>query len=144
MSMSFSVDLRRFRDKVEGRQGIFLRKLALDIGSSVVLMTPVDTGRARAGWLAGVNTAPTAIGDMATAQEVIERIRQSVGNAKPGDTIFLVNNVHYITILEQGRFADSDGIMRGSPQAPSGMVAETLRRFQHWVDGAASTARRSL
>ena len=53
-----------------------------------------------------------------------------LSNARPYQRIWIVNNVPYILVLENGRGPDERGIMRGSTQAPQGMLGVTLQEIR--------------
>lgn len=96
-----------------------VRKAALVADQVVVLGTPVKTGRARANWIASVN-APEERSDLPndkTGQAAINQALQTVGRYRLGQSIFLANNVEYISFLENG----------SSKQAPNGMVAAAIQ-----------------
>lgn len=78
-----------------------VKRLANDLYTEVKQRTPVDTGRAKAGW------------------------NKNVRNT--GFTIS--NNVPYIGVLDKGRHMTSRG-MRGSKQAPKGMVGPSLESIK--------------
>ena len=98
----------------------FQKKLVLEGLRRIVLQTPVDTGRARANWLARrgfgserVNNAArdrSGTSAIAAGSGILDRITLPYG------LISIFNNVNYITFLEQG----------SSQQAPSGMVGTTI------------------
>lgn len=104
---------------------IFMKKISMDILSGVVMKTPVDTGRARGNWDASVNNEPTGFQEEKkdkTGADTIEKGKQTIQGAdvsKHGDTIFLVNNVPYISDLEKG----------SSRQNRAGMLGPTLREL---------------
>ena len=109
--MSFSSDVKRFNEKAEkAAEGIF-RGTALSLFSKVIARTPVDTGRARMNWMAGLNHPGAG------------RFTRVVATAKLGDSIFLTNNLPYIEALEYG----------SSKQAPAGMVRVTASEFKQVV-----------
>jgi len=109
--MSFLGDIKRFNVKAEkAAEGIF-RGTALSLFSNVVKLTPVDTGRARMNWMAGVN----APGDGG--------VKETIARARLGDSLFLTNNLPYIEALEYG----------SSKQAPKGMVRVTVTQFKQTV-----------
>lgn len=97
----------------------FQRALTIEALSRVVLMTPVDTGRARGGWQISVSTidvsSPNRLDQ--SGQKVIEDESKKVGDLKPFKVVFLQNNVAYIGFLERG----------SSQQAPKGMLGVTVR-----------------
>ncbi len=106
-----------------------VRKAALACDQVAVTTTPVDTGRARANWIASVlepaggTKEPDKSGSAALEQgaAVVGSYQLELG------TIYLTNNVPYIVPLEEGH----------SRQAPQGMAklavaagAEVVRRSQ--------------
>ena len=98
-----------------------IRILAVDLDQRIVLKTPVKTGRARANWLVGLG-APRR-GTVSSADEkggaTIVKNTQEIQKTKPGQDIWLSNNLPYIQNLERGT----------SKQAPAGMVSESLREL---------------
>lgn len=106
-----------------------LRKIAFDFLRKVIKKTPVDTGRARAGWTAWLdqqgefvnltadapNASVKAVSEGKQAGDFEERLGRG-----PIQFITLINGVHYIVFLEFG----------SSDQAPAGMVRLTMRELQ--------------
>jgi hypothetical protein len=112
--------------KVLNRADDVVREATALVFEDVVMLSPVKTGRFRANWLVGRNFRPTAYfpnvydpaGTTAKAH-----IRSQLSKAKAGDTIHLVNNAPYATMLELG----------WSQQAPAGMVRIASKRFTRYV-----------
>ena len=96
-------------------------KTVIDLFASIVELTPVDTGRARANWAMGMDLNDS--GDFVDLTDMAEFEYQT----KRGDTIWIWNNLVYIVPLEEGH----------SKQAPRGMVALSLRRFDKFLMDAA-------
>lgn len=105
-------------EKVETNVNRVVREMALAVDSTVVLSTPVDTGRARANWLASLGAAitePIEAEDksggatIANARGVIDQRRQD-------QDIVISNNVPYIQRLNDG----------WSAQAPAGFVDKAV------------------
>jgi hypothetical protein len=99
-----------------------VRKAALRVDQVVVMGTPVDTGRARGGWILTIgkpssegppDTPLDPGGGSAMAQAVSASKGFKAGKGVLG-SIFITNNVEYIQALEDGR----------SAQAPAGMVKQ--------------------
>ena len=99
----------------------------------MVLKTPVDTGRARSNWNAGVNNVDPSVSP-ARDVTVLERAKAIISQLKGGDSYFITNNVDYIKYLEEG----------SSDQAPEGMVAITLRNYPGIVQQAAQDTKREI
>ena len=131
MAGNFVLDLTKFIAKANAAPGLVVKKACFDMFSRIVQLTPVDTGRAKAGWQVGVNTmppgsdpGPVAKGGKAPAPKPI-----NIPNIQSGDTLWLVNNVQYITVLEDGH----------SQQAPAGMVKTTITEFQSYIAKAVAS-----
>lgn len=106
-----------------------LRRIAKEFIERVVPRTPVDTGRARRGWVSFLVQTRDAGGRFITpdrktvrgsskALEEPGRFKESFGNLND-QFIEIVNGVPYIVRLEFGH----------SKQAPSGMVRITFREM---------------
>lgn len=88
------------------------RALILDVDSRLVLATPVDTGRARAGWNVSKNTPDLSAPPDRTSRDPIDLAPSSNPNTDYYDT----NNVEYIQPLNDGH----------SAQAPAGFVEASV------------------
>ncbi|KNY21590.1 hypothetical protein [Methylobacterium sp. ARG-1] len=129
----FSLNIAAWCEKAKDRADLVVRKVALDIGSRVVLRSPVDTGRFRANWQYGVgqpNTATLETIDK-SGQSSIQRIASGAATARLGDVIYVSNSLPYALRLEAG----------SSKQAPAGMVGLAVADFQAAVDRSAAAAR---
>ncbi|MEX2444502.1 MAG: hypothetical protein WD492_12915 [Alkalispirochaeta sp.] len=123
--MSFALDLQRFADTTQRRMSVIPRKVALELFRRVVMRTPIDEGRARGNWQAGVGTPPAGETDSKGGSAAIEQIAAEVESWDAESiAIYLVNNVPYIVPLEDGH----------SGQAPQGMVKISLAEFPDIVE----------
>lgn len=112
--------LQKFSGTVEEYVDIVSRKIMLDIDAGVVNMTPVDSGRAKANWIASIGEPVTypSTGKDKTGGSTIANA-QHIHNAMKGlKPMYLANNLAYIEALENGH----------SKQAPAGMVKLTVQR----------------
>ena len=121
--MSFLGDIKRFNKKAEEAAEKIFRGTSLSLFSKVIMRTPVDTGRLRGNWSAGINNP----GD-GNYQSVVAR-------ARLGDSLFLTNNLPYAGVIEMGRVNN-----KGSYQAPKGMVRVTISEFKQVVRAQARKA----
>lgn len=110
-----------------------VREVAVAAAQTVIVATPVDTGRARSNWLASVVGArrdtidPLAEGQAATGPS-ISAARAVIGSYN-GDThreVTLSNNLAYIGRLNDGY----------SAQAPAGFVRLAVQAAVDAVQGA--------
>ncbi|ONN71729.1 HK97 gp10 family phage protein [Pseudomonas oryzihabitans] len=122
---SFALEIAKFAEDAKGAIDDVMREIIIEIGGSVIRMSPVDTGRFRGNWQFSIGAASTGEldrldknGSAATAEMVNGAIQ-----FKAGETAYIVNNLPYAIPLEYGH----------SDQAPGGMVRITLERFQRIV-----------
>lgn len=87
-------------------------------------VTPVDTGAAISNWQIGINTSPSSVlpphvpgkfrsSALENLNATIQAGTSIIDSSKPGDALHIVNNIEYITDLNDG----------SSSQAPTGMTA---------------------
>ena len=96
----------------------FQAKIVLELFTRIVLKTPVDTGRARGNWQLSLRSPAEAVlsDTQASANQIIEAGIAKLNTLGFGDTVWISNNLQYITFLEDG----------SSTQAPTGMVKVSL------------------
>ena len=115
----FGAALRRLAEReIHAAVAEASRGLALAVLEGVVARTPVKSGRARANWQAGLERPPEGVLNETDKDGLttIARGRAAISRARPFETIWIVNNLPYIGVLEQG----------SSRQAPRGMATATL------------------
>lgn len=124
--MSFRREVEKFRKEFDGRQTDLLQSVSLEVFKRVIEKTPVDTGRARGNWQAGLNVAVQGQLEAVdkNGQPTNAKANKVVSGAKATDTITLANNLPYIQRLEDG----------SSTQAPNGMVKTTVIEFSGIVE----------
>lgn len=93
-----------------------LRKVALVANQTLIMATPVDTGRARANWQVSIDTVITSELESTDAQGAIQRNAGVIKGYRNGE-IIVQNNVPYIGRLNAG----------SSAQAPAGFVEKALQ-----------------
>jgi hypothetical protein len=109
--MSFKGQIAAFNKKAEKAATMIFRGTALDLFGRIIRRTPVDTGRLRGNWQAGINSPADGGGNKA------------IGVAGIGDSVFITNNLPYAIPIEEG----------SSTQAPKGIVAVTVAEFKSVV-----------
>lgn len=156
----FALDMQKWIDKTKLRADTVVSKVLLDISTSIVLATPVDTGRARANWQFGVDVIPDGVidsadagklrGDLRTSSGIVGssslvKLTQQIVQVKAGHIHYLVNNLPYINMLEYGGYGRYGNPERAtgkttptgySTQAPNGMVRITVVRYIEFVNKA--------
>jgi len=125
---TFSLSFNKFKNKSVKQMDAIIRKAALELTSSIILDTPVDTGRARGAWLVSIdreNNSKTDIQDK-SGTTTISKAESSLNNPI-GRFIYIQNNLDYIVGLEYGK----------SKQAPNGMVRKNIIRFSKYLEESA-------
>lgn len=129
--------LNRVANIVERNTDKTIREVAVAVDGAVVIATPVDTGRARANWQTSVGVpitstrAPYSDGaDGSTAgtnaRSAIDQCKAAVVGYKAGQTVYITNNLPYITPLNEGT----------SAQAPEGFVEKSVLKATATVKSA--------
>ena len=102
-----------------------VRSVALAADKQIVTITPVDEGTAKSNWLVSLNVpiestrsaySPGKAGSKGEAniQSAISHAEEVINSSKPGDDVWIVNNLPYIAAL--------NGSPPHSHQAPSNFV----------------------
>lgn len=128
--MSFASDLRAFAEQTKEDIDTVLRAATLEISTSIVLATPVDSGRARNNWIAKLGTPArhTRLTGDVTGQKTINQITTTVSEFG-GNVYYLTNNLPYIRRLEYDAW---------STQAPDGMVRVSVLEYEQALKRAIS------
>lgn len=147
--MSFTADISKWVVKANGNTDKVVRKVVIDMGSSIVMKTPVGDpdywqspppkgyvgGRARANWLYGNGVMPNGALDTVdqSGSATIAKIVAGVSASPTASVHWIANSLPYIRPLEDGT---------GSPrQAPNGMVRISVEEFHQTVERAARSVR---
>lgn len=118
----FDAGMKREIEELPERVAKAHRALTLAALRGVVLMTPVDRGRARGGWQI-THHEPAADSPVRldkSGQATISAEAPKAEAAEAFTITYLTNNVVYIVPLENGH----------SDQAPHGMAAVTVARLE--------------
>ncbi len=108
-----------------------IRKACIDLYTSIIERTAIDTGRAKMNWHIDVEHGDELVDhpDGFSANEIAERINQNIADFSVsilGDQVTIYNNLKYIEYLENG----------SSQQAPNGMVVLSLAEFEQHFNNA--------
>ena len=120
--MSFSSDLAKFAKKTNSSLDQTGRAIALELFRSVILDTPVDTGRARGNWQTSLWNPKEGEVDRDLSAALQETARETSVFGM-GKLIYLANNLPYIYRLEFG----------WSQQQPGGMARRNVARIKSIV-----------
>ena len=118
-----------------------VRLAALELQTMMIESSPVDTGRFKGNWQAGLGSINTTTGSSEdktplgqSDESNVDRSRKFLLNYKIGQTIFLSNSMPYASVLEYGRANGKPG----SIQAPGGMVRLAVQNYSQAVAKAVS------
>ncbi|BBP60361.1 hypothetical protein PHLH4_39510 [Pseudomonas sp. St316] len=122
---SFAESLAAFVEQARGAIDDVFREVVIEIGSSVIRLSPVDTGRFKGNWQLTIGAPATHSLDSfdKAGHETIAELVSQANQLEAGQVAYIVNNLVYGIPLEYGH----------SAQAPAGMVQITLARFQQIV-----------
>ena len=126
--MSFSSDIEKIAKKLNQSIESTVRATALELFGSIIVGTPVLTGRAQGNWQTSIDEPITSIVDRTGETESIAELKDVAGGSIAGKILWLSNNLPYIRRLE------FDG---HSSQAPAGMVRINVSRIKSIVRNAA-------
>ncbi|MHB1125237.1 MAG: HK97 gp10 family phage protein [Ramlibacter sp.] len=101
-------------------------KVAVELMQSLVLKSPVDTGRFRGNWQCGVGSVNVATDDGTDSGAPLRRTNEVLNTWAAGQTIYLTNSLPYARRLEYGH----------SKQAPQGMVRLTVAEYGQFLRAA--------
>ncbi|WP_081232329.1 HK97 gp10 family phage protein [Pseudomonas chlororaphis] len=124
-SGSFELQLAEFAAQAKEAVDASLREIIIELGGSLIRMSPVDTGRFRGNWQFSIAAPAGGTLDVIdpSGTETTARLVGDSIEFRAGATAFIVNNLPYAVPLEYGY----------SDQAPGGMVRITQARFQQIV-----------
>ena len=135
----WTMDLNKYAKKKKVEIKKVRKNYAFALYSSIVKKTPVDTGRARGNWNITVGHDDTLPKENTVPQfKSVEEVPKVEGD----ETIYISNNLPYITKLEYGGYPNppkkgSGKTINGySKQAPQGMVGVTLANNENIFESA--------
>lgn len=116
---AFARKMKGLGKEVEVNTNKMVVATASAINTAVVIATPVDTGRARANWQAGINSDPNDTVEQTDkgGTSTINTNNATIRSRRARQTVFLSNNLDYIASLDAG----------SSAQAPENFVARAVQ-----------------
>ena len=125
--------------RVSDRSDLVVQKVGMRLGQSLVLKSPVDTGRFRGNWQYGagkINTDTNGREDRSGSSSM-GRIVEGLNSWRTGEMVYITNSLPYARVIEYGLFGKPPGSANGpktvggySRQAPAGMVRLTVTEFK--------------
>ena len=123
--------IAKTQDQLEDLVETVQRKATLDIWNRLTRATPVDTGRARASWIATTRTPSDAVPPPDASQ--YDLTKPKVKGTKIGVPNFIVSNLVYMPRLNQGHSGQASplfierAIAKGFADAKKLIASETRR-----------------
>ena len=100
------------------------RAVGLELGSRIIKMTPVDTGRAQCNWNSSIGDPDPTVTEQAVrgGGPALNRLAATVGEFQlsEGKSFYLTNGLPYIEPLNEGT----------STQAPKGWIQEAVAQVR--------------
>ena len=130
--------LQEFEVKTEERANNIIRRAAIKIWSSIIKLTPVDTGRARGNWQIDTNVNNKILESDENGVNVDSEMPKNIFKKN----VKLFNNLPYINTLEFGGYpknpkTGNKTVGGYSKQAKQGMVRKSLLRWKAELKKAA-------
>lgn len=128
----FSIEITQLGVNIEHNVDTIVRKACIAISQTVIVATPVDTGRARSNWVVGIDaprldTRPSLANGAAATQMAINEATEIIQTFKNSNKeIRISNNLPYIQRLNEGY----------SAQAPAEFVTLAINNGLRYVEGA--------
>lgn len=120
----FALDVSKFALKTGMAMDRAVRMIVIEVGGSIIRMTPVDTGRLKGEWQFTIEPASSETGLKGKAAQA--KLQSDAIEFKAGMVGYITNLMPYAIPIEFG----------GSKKAPGGMVRITLERFKQIVNKA--------
>jgi hypothetical protein len=130
--MSFASDVAKFAKLTNASMDETGRAIALELFSSIIKDTPVDTGRARGNWQTSIGTPKGGQVTRNGEGPALAEAASETAKFGMGKLVWLSNNLPYIYRLEY---------LGWSNQAPDGMARKNVARIQSIVRKAVSDNR---
>lgn len=128
---SFNKELEAFTTATEQALTQTLRETVIEVGATVIRLSPVLTGRFRGNWQMTVGVASNH--SLATTDEdgqaTLAQIKQMAATLNPGEVAYIVNNLTY------GINVETEGWRATPPYMP---VRLTMVEFKGIVERAAA------
>lgn len=133
--------VNKWVEDTEARINDTLQTIVIKVGESVIMLSPVDTGRFRGNWQLSIDTSATAsqVRYDQDGSSTLALLAAKANSFTAGQVAYIQNMVLYGNDLEWGTYngptqkVTEEGFSR---QAPAGMVRVTERDFMRIVNEA--------
>lgn len=139
--MDFAKAVENWGNAVMTKVTNIFRDVVIEVGTSVIRISPVDTGHFKGNWQLTIDseTSSEIARDDTSGSATISDLVSKTGTLSAGQVAYILNHVEYGYDLEYGTYrgptqkVTEDGFSR---QAPAGMVRITEARFIPIVEEA--------
>lgn len=131
---SWERDMRRLKGLTEKKITKVYRIAVMETTKDIIMDTPVDEGRLRGNWRAGINDQPSGQLEMLdkTGMATIERITAIIAPLQYDQKLVFCNNLPYAIPIEYGHSRE---------KAPQGMVRRNISNWDARIDRIARVVR---
>lgn len=121
LSGSFTAQFQQFADETMEKADSIFRDVVMQVGESIIRLTPVDKGDLRGAWRLSIDGYDTSVPETPDKDggDTIARMLAEVDSLTFGQAAYIQNNLQHAIPNEYGH----------STQAPNGMVRITAARF---------------
>lgn len=130
--MSLASDLRRFAQRSNQKMETVIKSSLIRVGSSIVVKSPVDTGRFKNNWLSAYGTINTTVTQSVdpSGSAAIGRLTEKAAGVKVGETFYFTNSLPYAERLEYEGWSEQAkaGMVRVSVASWESIVAEEVAK----------------
>ena len=125
----FVAELEAFSEKTFTALDRVFQEVVVDLGTSVVRLSPVLTGRFKGNWQLTVGSPAnfSLVTEDPEGDETLTQIKQRASTLQSGQIAWLANQLTYGPLIETGDH---------SPKAPNGVVGITAVNFLAMVEDA--------
>lgn len=130
--MSLASDLRRFAQRSNQKMETVIKSSLVRVGTSIVVKSPVDTGRFKNNWLSAYGTVDASVTQSVdpSGSESIGRLKLEAQGIKIGEVFYFTNSLPYAARLEYEGWSEQAkaGMVRGSVAAWESIVADEVSK----------------
>lgn len=133
MSKSFELQIKEFENMTAEKSELLFKKVCFDLSNSIIMDSPVDTGRLRSNFQPDIDNTEKSIleSEDKSGSATVAKVSTTTNKLKLGQYFTLTNNLDYAIHLEFGTAK-----FGFSPKSPKGFIGINVMRFQNFVNQA--------
>ena len=131
MAKSFELQLKEFENMTAEKSEKLFRKVCFDLSNSIIMDSPVDSGRLRGNFQPDINSIQNDVLEIddKSGSATVAKVATTTNKLQLGQYFTLTNNLDYAIHLEYGTAK-----FGFSPKAPKGFFGINIMRFQNFVN----------